>query len=297
MSTQSTFEPLPLSAATQIASISLVSPGGGLQVEEGQAIHRIRLVNFWQIPPGARVLEIGCGQGNCTAVLALAVGPQGHVDAVDPAPMDYGAPFTLAQAQAHLSESEIGDRITWHNRGVEDFLADTAAQNWDYVVFTHSIWYFNGEDVLRSMLTTLRGRVVGGLVIAEYALQASEPTAIPHLLAALARATLEAHNPNSTANIRCLLSPEGIKSIAEEVGWRLGSETRIIPEEPLLDGSWEVGSVKRKGFLEEVAKNVIEERVKTQLRSSRDSVVRAMDALNGKKPRTMDVWVAKFTEE
>lgn len=55
--------------------------------------HRANIVKSWNIPPGSRVLEIGPGQGDCTIVLATAVGESGHVDAVDPAPLDYGTPI------------------------------------------------------------------------------------------------------------------------------------------------------------------------------------------------------------
>jgi predicted methyltransferase len=55
-----------------------------------QIEHRIHLVSYWDITPGSRVLEIGCGQGDCTIVLADAVGETGHVDAVDPGAADYG---------------------------------------------------------------------------------------------------------------------------------------------------------------------------------------------------------------
>lgn len=55
-----------------------------------QMQHRLALVAFWAIQPGSRVLEIGCGQGDCTIVLADAVGEEGHVDAVDPGLPDYG---------------------------------------------------------------------------------------------------------------------------------------------------------------------------------------------------------------
>ena len=58
--------------------------------------HRISLVSFWDIQPGSRVLELGCGQGDATIVLADAVGPDGHVDAIDPGSPDYGiTPFPL----------------------------------------------------------------------------------------------------------------------------------------------------------------------------------------------------------
>lgn len=58
---------------------------------EAQLEHRINLVRYWDITPGSRVLEIGCGQGDCTLVLADAVGEEGHIDAIDPgARPDYG---------------------------------------------------------------------------------------------------------------------------------------------------------------------------------------------------------------
>jgi hypothetical protein len=58
-----------------------------------QLDHRLQLVDFWAITPGARVLEIGCGQGDCTIVLADAVGEGGHVDALDPGAPDYGSSY------------------------------------------------------------------------------------------------------------------------------------------------------------------------------------------------------------
>jgi ubiquinone/menaquinone biosynthesis C-methylase UbiE len=48
------------------------------------------LLQHWNIPTESKVLELGCGQGDCTTVLAHAVGEQGRVVAVDPADLDYG---------------------------------------------------------------------------------------------------------------------------------------------------------------------------------------------------------------
>lgn len=56
-----------------------------------QMKERIQLVKRWGIRPGDHVLEIGCGQGDCTVVLAVAVGETGSVTAVDPADLSYGA--------------------------------------------------------------------------------------------------------------------------------------------------------------------------------------------------------------
>ncbi|KAK5995482.1 Methyltransferase ustM-like protein [Cladobotryum mycophilum] len=292
MTSSATFEPIQASAAAAIAGYS-IAPKEHMGIQIPQAEHRINFVNFWKIAPGSRVLEIGCGQGDCTAVLAEAVGPTGHVDAVDPGRPDYGAPWTLAQAQAHLSASSIGDRISWHFAEPTKFLADHAGENWDYVVFAHCIWYFESPTLLDNMLAALKGRATN-LLIAEYALKATEKDAVPHVLAAVARATLEAHNKASEANIRCLSSPAAIADAAKDKGWTLGAETIIVPAEGLLDGSWEVGPVKSKGFLEEVEEHIEDLRVKALLHSARDAVIGVMESQGVTKARTMDVWIAKF---
>jgi len=67
--------------------------------------HRLSLVSLFDIQPDSRVLEIGCGQGDCTVVLADAVGDGGgHVDAVDPGAPDYGMlAFCLSVAYLYSS--------------------------------------------------------------------------------------------------------------------------------------------------------------------------------------------------
>ena len=287
------FEPLPASAAAKTAKYSIISAPEHLAVEVGQSEHRIQLVNFWRIPAGSRVLEIGCGQGTCTTVLAEAVGPEGHIDAVDPGPPDYGAPYTLAQAQAHVSASPVGDRIAWHNAEPIDFLTRSGGKKWDFVVLAHCIWYFASPETLAAMLSALKGRA-DALLVAEYALTAAERAAVPHVLASIARASLTAHNKASSENIRCLLSPSSIKDAAQASGWRLDNEGIIVPNDGLLDGSWETSSVKNKAFLKEVDAHIADPAVKAMLKSSRDAVIAALAALNGEKARTMDVWVAQF---
>lgn len=289
----SSFTPLPAEAAKQIASYAILGDPSHIGIEIAQAEHRIKLVNCWKLPPGSKVLEIGCGQGTCTAVLAEAVGPNGHVDAVDPGAPDYGSPFTLAQAQGHLSSGPIGSRISWHNAEPEQFLASNPDKSWDYVVLAHCIWYFASPDTLNTMLAALKGRA-SKLLVAEYALTATERAAVPHVLAAVARATVEAHDKDSAANIRCLLGPNSIRESAKSAGWTLEEEDTIVPEPALLDGSWEIGTVKSKGFLEEINTNVTNPTLRTSLLSAREAVLGAVAQLNGEKVRTMDVWVSRF---
>ncbi|TQV99343.1 hypothetical protein V2A60_004817 [Cordyceps javanica] len=288
------FTPIPLDSAETIARHSPTPNDAALQIEKVQVEHRLQLINTWRIPPGSRILEIGCGQGTCTTVLATAAGPDGHVDAVDPGPPDYGSPYTLSQAQAIISSGPLGDRITWHNAEPTDVLATSGDKNWDYAVFSHCIWYFDSRDILSTILRAIKGRV-GSILVAEYALKATERDAEPHVLSAIARASLEAHNPASTANIRCLLSPASIKEIAEASGWKVGDESNIVPAPDLLDGVWETGEVRSKSFVDEVEKRITSPRVKEMLLSSREAVIASHAAMDGRKTRTMDVWVTSLT--
>lgn len=286
---------LAVSSATKIASYQLLTTNG-LPIEVAQATHRINILNAWSaIHHGSKVLEIGCGQGNCTAVLAEAVGPTGHVDALDPAPPEYGSPFTLAQAQGHISQSQVGDRVTWHRATPEAFLADQGERRWDVVVLTHCIWYFQSPNVLSNILQALRGRV-DKICIAEYALRATKHTAVPHVLAALARGMLEAHKSQSSQNIQTLLSPESIGQVAEQEGWMPCAKTFLIPGEALLDGSWEVGSVISDTFLGEIEQSIDDERVKVVLKSARASTLAAVESVGGVKMiQTMDVWTGVYS--
>ena len=76
--------------AASIARLSL-HDGNHFGVQYAQSCHRLALLEHWRVPTGAKVLELGCGQGDTTTVLATAVGEEGGVVAVDPADLDYGA--------------------------------------------------------------------------------------------------------------------------------------------------------------------------------------------------------------
>lgn len=284
------WQPVPLSLAPSIAAYNIWTQDT-LPIEIDQATHRLNLLNSFRIPPSSNILEIGCGQGTCTVVLGAATGPSGHVDAIDPASLDYGAPYTLGQAQDHIAKGDLGSRITFWQRQLQDFLQETGDKKWDCAVLVHCIWYLDSEQTLSQMLQALKGRV-GKLCIAEYSMQASETAAVPHLLAALAQSTLAAHNSESEANIRCLLTPPDIKRIADQAGWKVEEEATIVPDEKLQDGMWEVGGVKSQEFLDDVDKYVKDGKIKTLLRSQREAVLRADEQLRGGKSRTMDVWAA-----
>lgn len=296
---------LPLSAASKIASYAIQSPNphpSSLAIELSQATHRINLINAWgpAIGPGIRILELGCGQGTCTQALAEAVSSPdsstaGHITAIDPASPDYGAPFTLGQAQAHLTSSPIGSLITFERADPVTFLnaiSKDAETQWDVAVLAHCIWYFPSPATLDEIFSALRGRVTR-VCLAEWALHATEPAASAHVLASLARATFESHRTGSNENIQTMISPSVIKEAAERAGWKAENESMIVPETELSDGSWETSTVVGKGFMEDVEMEVADERVKAVLRSARDATIASVEAFGGvKNVRSMDVWVA-----
>ncbi|KAK0656251.1 hypothetical protein B0T16DRAFT_317211 [Cercophora newfieldiana] len=299
--------PLPQSSASEIASYAIRPanpPAYFLAIEHSQAVHRINLINSWEpaIGPGTRVLELGCGQGTCTQALAHAVSSPspssaGHITAIDPGSPDYGAPFTLAQAQSHLKSGPIGPLITFDRADPVAFLSaipQGAEPQWDVAVLAHCIWYFPSAKTLDEILSALRGRV-SRVCLAEWALHATEPAASAHVLASLARATFEAHRTGSKENIQTLMSPRAIKDAAVRAGWKVESEGVVVPDAELSDGYWEVGTVVGEEFLEDVEKEVVDERVKAVLRSARDATIAAAEA--AKHARSMDVWVATLVSE
>lgn len=80
--------------ALSLAQLCLHDPSS-IEIQHAQTLHRLTIIQRWKIPTGSRVLELGCGQGDCTAVLASVAGEQGTVVAVDPAELDYGTSARL----------------------------------------------------------------------------------------------------------------------------------------------------------------------------------------------------------
>jgi ubiquinone/menaquinone biosynthesis C-methylase UbiE len=81
------------SDAEFLARISLHDPTH-FNIQHSQTKHHLLLLQHWNIPTDSNILELGCGQGDCTTVLAHAVGEKGSIVAVDPAELDYGVSFS-----------------------------------------------------------------------------------------------------------------------------------------------------------------------------------------------------------
>lgn len=223
----------------EIAGLTAVKPEHReLQVVQTQ--FRMQLVEGWQIPPDAKILEIGCGQGDMTAVLANAVGPEGHVTAVDIASPDYGAPATLGEAAAHLKSTPLGERIDF--RFEFDVLdpENTFPENrFDYTVMTHCSWYFEDLEQLGRVFTRIHPWT-RRLCFSEWDLEPQSLDQVAHLLAVLIQGQVEAYRVGSVSNVRTPCSRKRLKEILVEAGWEVVTERRV-DSTSLQDATWEIG--------------------------------------------------------
>ena len=206
-----------------------------------------------------------------------------------------GSPYNLGQAQVQISKGPVGERITFVQANPISFLQNiqSTTATYDVAVLSHCIWYFANPSVLRDTLELLAVHAKR-VCVAEYALRASRPSMLSHVIAALAQAALEAHIPESTNNIRTVLSPDAIKVIAQPFGLEVQEESIIVPPDTMFDGKWETEAVLRNAFSEDAIKYAEDERARALLFALRDAVRANRDILNGKPVDTMDVWAVVF---
>ena len=207
--------------------------GGTNPTQISQIQHLLNILKSWfgsleaskTALSNRNVLEIGCGQGDMTVALAHMVLNRDNptnistmsakVSAIDPAPLDYGSPFTLEESQECLSRSQLGQAIEWIQREPMDFLADNSSC-FDFIVLALSIFYLKSEDYLTTLLKSLRsliGRATKRrtkLLLAEWGMRASVPEAEAHILAVKAQSVA----PPPDGNVRTVLEPGRIKQIA-----------------------------------------------------------------------------------
>ncbi|MFF2576611.1 class I SAM-dependent methyltransferase [Streptomyces goshikiensis] len=223
----------PSIAASMAASA--LSPG----VQLPQTRYRAALVSSWDIPAGASVLEVGCGQGDMTAVLAEAVGPQGRVVAVDIADPSYGAPVTRGQSANHLKATPLGSRIDFRfGLDVLDEAVTFPDNGFDYVVLAHCSWYFASLDPLRETLARVR-RWARNLCFAEWDLEPRSADQLPHLLAVLIQGQIEVSGSRGEGNVRTPFSRESLLRVLPATGWH-PAPGQAVDTTALQDGDWEV---------------------------------------------------------
>ncbi|KAF2994787.1 hypothetical protein E8E13_000583 [Curvularia kusanoi] len=267
-------------------------------IQHAQTLHRLVLLERWSMPAGSKVLELGCGQGDCTTVIASVVGEKGSVVAVDPADLSYGSPYTLGQAQSHISGGPLGGRITWVQESPQNYLSHVApsgSESFDATVLAHCLWYFSSPSLILSTFRSIKQHSKR-LLLAEWSLVATDPSAQPHVLAALTQAALECRKSESISNVRTVLSPKRIIELALAAGWSLETETYVQPTEGLLDGQWEVDACLSPTFGMQIEEHVSDERERSVVNALRDACEANLKTVKGGQNgvRAMDVWVASF---
>ncbi|MET9632966.1 methyltransferase domain-containing protein [Lentzea sp. NPDC006480] len=207
-------------------------------IQVAQTTYRLSLASYWQIPDGASVLEVGCGQGDMTAVLASLVGPNGRVVGIDVASPSYGSPVTVGQSAEHLLAGPLGSRISL--RYETDVLTDDVGTGYDFVVLAHCSWYFASADLLSRTLARVRS-LGSRLCFAEWDPEPAHTNQVPHLLAVLAQDRLS----ESEGNIRAPLTRETLVAALGRAGWEV-EEVVGMDTSALQDADWEIAAALRE---------------------------------------------------
>lgn len=208
------------------------------EIQRIQTAHRLKLIEFWDIVKGTRILEIGCGQGDTLSALAVWVGPDGFVNGVDVAEEDYGAPETLGQAKERLTSGVLKNniRIDLHT----DILMDDIvfSNKFDYVVLSHCLWYFLSYEQLVKIL--IKAKELGNcLCIAEWNPCITMPEQVPRINAVTVQAICGSFHPSEHFNIRTLFYPADIERAVTETGWTIERRGEVYSPD-MQDAKWEI---------------------------------------------------------
>ncbi|MCM3611835.1 class I SAM-dependent methyltransferase [Planococcus sp. MERTA32b] len=211
---------------------------GDDNIQRVQLKHRQALVDAFSLEKGMRILEIGCGQGDTTVVLADAVGEEGYVLAVDIADPDYGAPITLGEATSSIAASALGRRIDFKLE--TDFL-DLPDESFDVAILSHSSWYFRNPAQLLAYFKKMR-RMAKRICIAEWDVNFTRMAQRPHF-AATAILALYSEFIANEGNIQHVFDSLQLQKMLEAAGWAV-RQTAVIDASYLQDGAWEADYAK-----------------------------------------------------
>jgi len=213
-----------------------------LNARERNAIttFKSKFVDRWGIFDGASVLEIGCGQGDTTAILAEAVGNNGQVIATDIADANYGSPITIGEAAKFLSESRLGSRIKFlFNFNINNTHNIFTNNVFDFVVFAHCSYYFESREILLNSFINSK-KYSKKLCFSEWDIVADNIMQIPHLLAIIIQGQFESFKQQSFANIRSPFSKQEIENLLDKAGWIITEEFKIDSSPMKEYVNWEV---------------------------------------------------------
>ncbi len=201
-----------------------------------QIAHRMELAQLWNIHQGDHLLEVGCGQGDATTVLAAAVGKSGHIVAVDKASSDSWKP-SLEKAHALIMSTPLGAQIEF--RTSTDLLHPEVLfpeKAFDVVIFSHSSWYFSEPEELFQLFMRVRPWAKR-LGYAEWDIFPRNIMQVPHMLSILLQVHLKAFKPQmSLLNVHSLILPQDVYQMAERAGWKVIHERQVDSSTLLWDG-------------------------------------------------------------
>lgn len=261
----------------------MASSNGLSDIQRVQTEHRFKLAQFWAIKEGSRLLEIGCGQGDTTAILAYLVGEKGFVHGVDVASPNYGSPITVGDSAKFLMNSKLGKRIKM------EFEIDLLSPEiefpedfFDMVVLSHCSWYLKSFEELGGLLKKAR-KWGKQLAFAEWDSRITTIQQLPHLLAILVQAQYECFKEDSSSNVRTLFTPHDVRVLCQNAGWMITSEKRINSTE-LQDGEWELdktltdyqAELSAIGHMPTKLKSLIQSQVNLLEESIRNNVIRPL---------------------
>ena len=208
-------------------------------IQRTQLKHRLQLVKAFDIKPGMRVLEIGCGQGDTTVALADAVGDTGKVVAIDIASPNYGAPITLDEAAQTIQQSLIGKRIEFHFE--TDFLIFNTTEHFDVIVLSHCSWYFKNPQQLLAYFKKMN-TITKRVCFAEWDMDYRELSQRPHFCAVNIQALYSAYF-GGDGNIQNVFHKAQIEEMLNEAKFTTTNKL-IVDATHLQDGDWEIAYAK-----------------------------------------------------
>jgi SAM-dependent methyltransferase len=217
----------------------MLTGSSGSDIQRRQIDFRMRLIESWAISAGARILEIGCGQGDMTIALANAVGEDGHVTAIDIADENYGAPSTIGESTKRVATGPLGRRIDF--RLGFDILSPEKrfeTNQFDVAVLSHSMWYFASVEAVLETPATIQPWS-SGLCLAEWRLAPTAIDQLGHLLSVLIQGQVELLKSDSESNIRSPFSLEQLQDALPSAGWHVRS-TEVLESSGMDDGQWEI---------------------------------------------------------
>ena len=288
-----------------LLSCCLHDPAKESLIYKPRFTHRLSLVRAWDITPGQRLLDIGCGQGESCLVLAEVLGPSTHITGIDQADPNYGTPFALGESQQHIKNSTLGPRITFLNTDAPSLLRPLHGDGppaYDAAVVCHSLWYFQTRESVLSLFHNLAAAKIPLLYLAEYSFQSSDASQQPHVIAAQALALLYAYktprDPGTELNpynVRAALDELSILEAAQDAGFKVRRQGAITPEENMLEGHWDARHVQGELFRKRVKEEKLSVEQEGEILELAARVKEGMEELNKRgfpTVRGMDSWWA-----